>query len=75
MPRFSRSTRAGGAGEADANAASGVCRVQGRVWVVLSHADPVDVQLDVLAEALRDHASDEIERRFLPPAVRELLGS
>ena len=68
-----RSTRAGGPGETDAAAASGVCRIQGRVWVVLSHADPVDIQLDALAAALRDHARDEVERRFLPPAVRDRL--
>ena len=68
-----RSTRAGAPGEADGATSSGICRVQGRVWVVLSHADPVEVQLEVLAQALREHAPEEVGRRFLPPAVRERL--
>ena len=52
---------------------SAVCRVRGSIWVVLSSADPVSIQLEVLGEALRDHAPGVIERRFLPPAVRAIL--
>jgi hypothetical protein len=52
---------------------SAVCRVRGAVWVVLSSADPVAIQLAVIAGALRDHAPQLIEGRFLPPAVRALL--
>jgi hypothetical protein len=55
--------------------ASAVCRVKGRVWVMLSSVDPVAIQLEVLASALRAHARDAIERRHLPPAVRALLES
>lgn len=70
-----RSTRAGAPADADWFTASGVCRVEGRVWVVLSESDPVDIQLDVLASALREHAAEQLEQRFLPPAVRERLGT
>jgi hypothetical protein len=54
---------------------SAVCRVKGRVWVVLAAQDPVAGQLEVLSEALRTHAADYIEAHFLPPAVRQQLGS
>ena len=54
---------------------SGACRVRGHVWILLSTADPVDVHIDVLADALRTHAAPLIEGRYLAPAVRERLGS
>jgi len=40
---------------------------------VLSHSDPVDVQIEVLGDALREHAAAFIEGRYLPPAVRARL--
>lgn len=49
---------------------SGVCKVKGVVWVVLSGAESVAVQIDVLAGALGRFASAEVEDRHLPPAVR-----
>lgn len=52
---------------------SAVCRVRGRVWIVLSSSDPLDVQIEVLVNALRTHARDAIEGRYLPPALREQL--
>ncbi len=52
---------------------SSVCRVRGVVWVILSSADPLDVQIDVLAGALRTHAAARLEDRYLPPAVRARL--
>jgi hypothetical protein len=58
---------------AESPPASGVVRVRGDVWVMLSSADPVAVQLDVLAGALRTHAADAVADRYLPPAVRALL--
>jgi hypothetical protein len=54
-------------------AVSGTCRVRGAVWVVLASADPLDLQIDVLSEALRTHAGDLLESRYLPPAVRERI--
>ena len=62
---------AGTRGELDLPIVSGVCRVRDATWVVLSQADSVDVQLDVLANALRTHARALLEERYLPPAVRE----
>lgn len=52
---------------------SGVCRVRGRLWVVLSSADPVEDQLEVMAGALRDHARPYLESHYLAPAVRQRL--
>lgn len=60
-------------GAADAGIASGVCRVRDAVWVVLSAADPADEQIAVLARALVAHASEFLESRYLPPAVRARL--
>ncbi len=65
-----RETRAAG-GEAPPE--SSVCRVHGAVWVVLSSADPLEHQLDVLAGALREHHGPWLERRYLPPALRARL--
>lgn len=67
-----RSARPRAAGD-EPPVASAVCRVKGRVWVVLSHADPVDVQLAVLAGAIRRHAGESLDDRYLPPALRALL--
>ena len=49
---------------------SGVCRVRDQVFVVLSVAEPVSVQIEVLAMALREYAGELLEDRHLPPAVR-----
>lgn len=52
---------------------SGVCRVRGTAWVLLSRADPPDAQIAVLARALRAEAGARLESRWLPPAVRAAL--
>lgn len=52
---------------------SAVCRVRGEVWVVLSEADLPADRIRVLCEALRDHAGDALEGRYLPPALRDRL--
>ena len=49
---------------------SGVCRVRDEIWVVLSQAEPVDSQIEVLVRALRSHAESWLEECYLPPAVR-----
>ena len=54
---------------------SAVCRVRDSVWVVLCAADPLERHIEVLAEALRGHASEMLEERFLPPALRDLLST
>jgi len=66
----------GGSGlaEDESPLGSAVCRVRGKLWIVLSRGDPVEVQLRVLSTALRDHAGELLESRYLPPALRALLG-
>lgn len=68
-----RSVAGGFPGDGEGAPGSGICRVQERVFVVLSGSDPVDIQLDVLGQALREHAAVLVEGRFLPPAVRARL--
>jgi hypothetical protein len=60
-------------GSDDPPIASAMCRVKGRIWVVLSQADSVDVQLAVLAGALVHHSGEALNDRYLPPAVRALM--
>ncbi len=52
---------------------SGVCRLRGQIWVLLSASDPIERHIAVIAAALRDHAADACESRYLPPAVRGAL--
>jgi hypothetical protein len=59
---------AGPAGEGPLE--SGVCRVRGELWLVLSASDPVAHRIDVVARALRAHAAPFLESRWLPPALR-----
>jgi hypothetical protein len=61
------------AADAPTLTASGVCRVRGEVWVMLLDADPAERRVEVLATALREHAAEALEQRFLPPALREIL--
>ena len=58
-------------GDSDLPPASGTCRVRGAVWIVLSAGDPLDAQIELLADALRTHARAFLESRYLPPAVRD----
>lgn len=53
--------------------ASGVCRLRGRLFVVLSANESVPMQIDTLAGALREHAAPLLESQHLPPAVRAVL--
>ena len=63
----------GGAAEGDFPAASGTCRVQGKVWVLLAKGDSTEDRARVVARALKAHAGDFLESRYLPPAVRARL--
>ena len=56
-----------------APATSGVCRVRGRVWVLLSRRETPNLQIRALANALREHAAPLLEQRYLPPAVRACI--
>ena len=51
-------------------AGSGLCRVRGRSWVLLSPAEPLERRIEILAAALRETAADTLRERYLPPAVR-----
>lgn len=68
-----RSARPGAPADGDWITESGVCRLRGKLFVVLSPSDSVEDQLDVLARALRDHVPEALEGRYLPPAVRARL--
>jgi hypothetical protein len=68
-----RTLGATGGAQAEAPVASGVCRVRGEVWVLLSASDPLDVRLEVLADALKTHRGEWLEGVWLPPAVRNRL--
>jgi hypothetical protein len=56
-------------------ARSGVCRVRGALWLVLCEAEGVEERIAAAADALRRFAPDLVEGRYLPPAVRQRLGS
>ncbi len=60
--------------DSDLPVASGVCRVRGSIWVILSATESLEERSDVLVEALNAHASSLLEDRYLPPAVRARLG-
>jgi len=60
----------GPAPDGDLPVSSGVCRVRGQVWVVLSPGEPPAAQIDALARALGKYAGPLLEERHLPPAVR-----
>lgn len=59
--------------EGDSSPASGVCRVRGETWVLLVASDGLERRVEVLAQALKTHAGQALEGRYLPPAVRERL--
>ena len=62
-----------GSGESEFPVSSGVCSVRGQLRVLLSREDPIDVQNRVIAQALNSKAKNDLESRFLPPAVRGAL--
>lgn len=62
-----------GAADAGPLATSGVCRVRGEVLVVLVGDDPLGDRIAVVAGALREHAAEFLEGRWLPPALRAHL--
>jgi hypothetical protein len=66
-----RELRAGA--EGDPAPASGVCRVRGETWILLAASDGLERRVEVLAGALKTHAGQILEGRYLPPAVRERL--
>jgi hypothetical protein len=59
--------------EGEPPARSGLCRVRGRLLLLLAAADPLDARIEAVAGALRAHGGSLLEQRFLPPAVRDRL--
>ena len=51
------------AGDLEAQIGSGICRVRGAVWVVISSSDPLELRLEVVARALRTYANALVENR------------
>lgn len=62
-----------GAADAGPLATSGVCRVRGVTWIVLIGDDPLPDRIAAVAGALREHAGEWLEGRWLPPALRDHL--
>jgi hypothetical protein len=63
------------AGDGQPPPASGVCRVRGETWVLLAASDALEERVEVLARALKTHAAEFLESRYLPPAVRARLAN
>ena len=57
----------------DPLAGSGLCRLRGRLVLVLAAAEPLDARIEAVADALRRHGGALLEERFLPPALRERI--
>ncbi len=70
-----RSIEAGARMESDLPATSGVCVLRGQTWVMLAAAEPVEAQIDVIANALSENCGEFLEERYLSPAIRARLGS
>ena len=65
-----RAIRPGTGADGDFPATSGVCRLRGKLWVLLAASEPVEAQTEVIARALRENCGEFLEGRYLPPAIR-----
>jgi hypothetical protein len=63
------------AAEVDPAPRSGTCRIRGSPWLLLASGEPLEDRIEAAAMAVRAHALEALEGRFLPPAVRERLDS
>jgi hypothetical protein len=68
-----RVRRVGAGREGDPLTRSGVCRLRGELFVVLVGSDPLEDQIQALADGLRRACPEALESRYLPPAVRQRL--
>ncbi len=59
--------------EADPPVASGVVRIRGEIRIVLVSSDSLAERIGAVTDGLRTHASDFLESRHLPPALRARL--
>jgi hypothetical protein len=65
----------GSAAVVDLPARSGICLIRGAPWLLLASDDSLEDRIEAAATALRTHAPEALEGRYLPPAVRERLSS
>ena len=63
------------AAEGDPPPRSGICRIRGVPWLLLASGEPLEDRIEAAATAVRVHAREALEERYLPPAVRERLDS
>ena len=49
------------------------CRLRGETWVMLAPGDPAARWIEVLGEGLREVAGDDLEARYLAPALRDAI--
>jgi hypothetical protein len=63
------------AAEGDPAPRSGICRIRGDPWLLLASGEPLEDRIEAAATAVRVHAREVLEERYLPPAVRERLDS
>jgi hypothetical protein len=54
---------------------SGICRIRGAPWLLLAAGESLEDRIEAAATAVRVHAPQALEGRYLPPAVRERLKS
>lgn len=52
---------------------SAVCVLRGETVVFLAPGDPIEARIALLARALREAFADDLEQRFLPPALRNCI--
>jgi hypothetical protein len=63
------------AGEIDPAPRSGSCRIRGDPWLLLASHESLEDRIEAALAAVRAHALEALEGRYLPPAVRERLDS
>jgi hypothetical protein len=61
------------AAELDPAPRSGTCRIRGSPWLLLASGEPLEDRIEAAAMAVRTHALEALEGRYLPPAVRARL--
>ena len=63
------------AAEGDPAPRSGICRIRGCPWLLLASGEPLEDRIEAAVMAVRAHAPEALEGRYLPPAIRERLNS
>jgi hypothetical protein len=53
--------------------ASGLCKLRGEWWLVLLPSDPLEHQIDLVCSALRTHAVELLESKWIAPELRERI--